>query len=288
MAVNLNLDLLNEGLDDIADKRTLSMTFILSEQRKYFNVMIEKLNLINQELVGLKYVKEKSDENERKLNNLITIVVPALKDQCKRDTDLANAKIMERIEEIEKERLLENSHRRRLHLIINGVKMDTYPRGESEPTENIFRELLVNKLKLNQQYVGSMLLRDVHRLPKSAKSPNLPPPIIAAFVCQKHRNDVMSNAKELKGSDISIKSDLPMQLNTLRGKMLKIMKKLRKAGKKGRVVERTYLPVLQTFNVTTEKWDNIMDFDKRKPLQQALNPTLPAHISVIVNSVPDD
>jgi hypothetical protein len=196
------------------------------------------------------------------------------------------AKILERIEQIEKDKLLENAHSRRRHLIANGVPMGVYPRGESEPTEQIFRDLLVNQLKLDRNYVNSMLFRDVHRLPKSNRYDG-PPPIIAAFICQLHRNDVIANAKNLKGTPISLKSDLPRQLNELRGLMLKTKYRLKDAGCNVRMVERSYFPCLQFYKESTSRWENIMEFKKDVPLSVALRPTLREDLAHLITAQPE-
>ena len=280
MAVALNLVKVSESLDDVKDKRSVTLSLILTEQRIHFNRLVDALGSINTELANLKTVTEKVNQNEEKLDNLINNVIPEIKLKIDRSVGLMEARILERIEIIEKDKLLENAHSRRRHLIVNGVGMKRYARGETEPTEQIFRELMVNQLKLDPNYVKEMLFRDVHRLPKS-KDYDGPPPIIAAFICQQHRNDVLSNAKNLAGTDISLKSDLPRQLNVLRGLMLKTKYRLKNQDPncKVRLVERTYLPVLQKLNVNTDKWDIIMEFKKNVPLHVALKPTLPAHMA---------
>ena len=273
MALPLNLPQLSETLDDIPDKRSVKLTDILVEQRKCYNRMIQALNAINTELVSLKSVKEKCDKNEETLDDLVKNVVPEIKRKIDHDIELLRAKLLERIEAIEKERLLENAHRRRLHIIANGVPQREVQVGQSEPTEQVFRDLLKVNLKLPEDDVKKIVFRDVHRLPGSKKHKG-PPPIIAAFICQRERNDVLAAAKELKGTDMSLKSDLPKDLNELRGRMLteKYRLKTDEGITKVRLVERGYLPILQKFNEVTKKWDNIMTFDKTKPLLQALHP----------------
>ena len=272
----LNLVKADVSLGDVGDKRKISFADMLVEQRQMQNTLIDALNMINDRVETLQQVSEKCEENKVKVDNLLTKTIPELRGKIERDTQLMEARIMKRIDVIEKERLMENAHSRRLNLIINGVPMNTYPEGESEQTEVIVRELMINQLRMQPEYVNGMLLRDVHRLPRprttGRRGPPPPPPIIVAFLCQRWRNDCLSNAKYLKDSGISIKSDLPQQLNELRGKMLK--EKYRITGARVRLVERTYLPVLQEFNQQTQKWEHIMSFDKNLPLNAALNPVL--------------
>ena len=285
MAVNLNLVKADTTLSDVAqDKRQVKLVDILTENRQHYNSIVDALNLINTELANIKNLSEKVDQNEQKVDNLINVVVPNLHKKIEHQVSLMEAKLLERIEIIEKERLLENAHSRRRHLIVNGVEMKKYNRGESEPTEQIFRDLLVDKLKIDREYADKILFRDLHRLPPSNKF-NGPPPIIAAFLCQRDRNYVMSHAKNLKNTKISIKSDLPRQLNQLRGHMLDHMKDL-KVNHTVRLVERSYFPVLQRLNPTTERWETVMEFkhkDKDIPLDVALKPKLPAHLIRIID-----
>ena len=53
-----------------------------------------------------------------------------------------------------------------------------------------------------------------------------------------------------------------------------------------RLVERSYFPVLQRRNPTTERWETVMEFkhkDKDIPLDVALKPKLPAHLIRIID-----
>jgi hypothetical protein len=253
---------------------------MLIEQRVNFNKLIDAFTTVTTELEELKKVVTKVNENETKVNNLIEKTIPDLEARVKHDFNLMHAKLIERIDQLEKDKLMENAHSRRLHIICNGIPLQVMARGESEPTEQLFRQLLVQNLKMDPGYVNGMLFRDVHRLPKSNKHAG-PPPIIAAFLCQQHRNDVLSNAKELKNTNISLKSDLPKELNILRGKFLKERHRLVEAGHTVRVVERGYLPVLQKKG-DDDRWSNILTFDKTLPLQAALHPVLPLHLRELV------
>ena len=133
---------------------------------------------MNGEITKLRNSDEKTEHLDLKLANIQDRVIPDIKAQIVRTTGVLEAQILERISEIEKENLLGDSHRCRLHLIANGIPVQPVPRGQSEPTEAIFRKFLVESLKLEQGYVDSLLFRDLHRLPKSDRHDG-PPPIIA-------------------------------------------------------------------------------------------------------------
>ena len=97
---------------------------------------------------------------------------------------------------------------------------------------------------------------------KSKKSTG-PPPVIAAFICQKHRNDVLAAARNLQNTKFSIKSDLPKRLNTIRTQMLKVRSDLKKEGKVARLTERGYLPQLHVKG-DNNRWTLIYDVDGPK------------------------
>ena len=282
---DLNLVKRNTELDDIKDRRGLKLSDVLIEQRKNHNALIDALCSMNNEIVRIRD-SELTERHEAKLKDIQEKVIPEIKSQIVRSRSILEAKILERISAIEKENLLGESHRRRLHLIANGIPVQPMPQGQSEPTEAIVRRFLVDRLHLPQEFVDSIIFRDLHRLPKSNRHDG-PPPVIIAFCLMSQRNMVLANAKELKGTNISLKSDLPKQLNGLRNQMLQERKRLASTGLKVRVVERSYLPVLQQFNVTTNKWVNLMIFDKKQPLHEALNPVL-ANIDLPVIEIHGD
>ena len=58
------------------------------------------------------------------------------------------------------------------------------------------------------------------------------------------------------------------------------------AGYKARVVERSYLPVLQKYNRRSDKWDTVLSFDKSLPLAVALNPVLDQNLIPLVDLEP--
>ena len=165
MAINLNIVRADEQLSDITNPRDIKLVDILTEQRRNFNRMFDALSTINTELLAMKNIQAKVDENEQKIDNLINTVIPNMKTQFTRELGVMEAKIMERIDRLEKEKLMENAHSRRLHIIANGVTMQQgLAYGEQEDTEGVFRTLLVSKLKMDPAHVRMMLFRDCHRL----------------------------------------------------------------------------------------------------------------------------
>ena len=273
----LNLVARDVELGDIKEKNKISMVNVLKEQRTCFNSLVEALGSIANAVNKLSDMTQRTEFVETELKDIRERVIPEIKDSITRKCNVLEARLMERIGQLEKEKLLDEAHKRRLNLIVNGMNVKNVPRGQAEPTEQLVRELLVSKLKLSKEYVDGILFRDVHRLPKS-QGRDGPPPVIMAFVLQAQRNTCLANAKELKGTNISLKSDLPKQLNVLRSHMLTERTRLSGLGHVCRCVERGYLPTLQvkqTLNGTDTRWDTILSFNKKLSLDLALHPVLP-------------
>ena len=79
-------------------------------------------------------------------------------------------------------------------------------------------------------------------------------PIIVMFTQQYYRNFVMDKANLLRGSSISMKSDLPKEWDDIRNELLQKRRALINEGKIVRIVERSYKPILQV--KIGEKWTN--------------------------------
>ena len=282
--ITLNLQSRDVELDDINDKRDITMVKILKENRTCFNLLVHSLNLIATAVNKLSEVTQKTDAVETELNRIRDNVLPEITKSINSKCNLVKAQLLERIEELEKDKLLDEAHRRRLNLIVNGLPVQHVPRGQQEPTEQLVKEMMKNKLKLESDFVDSIVFRDCHRLPKS-RNHDGPPPVIMAFVMQAQRNKVLASAKNLKGTRLSLKSDLPKQLNTLRSTMLNEKNTLNGLGHECRVVERGYFPQLQIkkVNGTEFKWETILSFNKKLPLEIALNPVLPRLDVPVIN-----
>ena len=201
--------------------------------------------------------------------NIKETIIPGLKQNIIRNRQVAEAQLSEAFAEVGLQHEQLEGHGRRLNLVWNGreevlqsIITEFGGRREFENSEQLFRDFLVTSLKFDKAYVDSMLFRDVHRLPKGKRSRG-PPPVIVAFVCQKHRNDVLAAAKHLANTGFSIKSDLPKRLNDLRSDMLKERRELKQQGKVVRLVERNYLPILQEQNTISRKWAVIWDIKGR-------------------------
>lgn len=250
---------------------SLKISDAVHEARENHNVLVDAINLV---LLKLDSIEEKLDDKAsaevtESVRSIREDVVPNIRESIRKNRELSEAKLSVACDEQNLQHEQLEAHGRRLNIIWNGrdeVKQRVDIGGgrtrEYEDTESLFREFLVSSLKLTQQYVDQMILRDCHRLPKSKKSTG-PPPIIAAFICQRHRNDVLAAARNLQNTNFSIKSDLPKRLNTIRTQMLKVRSDLKKKGKVARLTERGYLPQLH-LKGDNDRWTLIYDVEGPK------------------------
>ena len=81
--------------------------------------------------------------------------------------------------------------------------------------------------------------------------------IIAKFMDWEGRTAIMNSLKLLKGTEISVQTDLPSNLFEKRNSLLVRRKALKAEGKQARVVERGADVVLQMRGNATEKWATV-------------------------------
>ena len=245
----------------------------IEDARSNHNTLVDALTTLSKQLddISAKLDATSNVEIVQDVTNIKENIIPELKRSITKNVQLTEAMVEETSDELGLQYEQLEAHGRRLNVIVNGcreqkerINLQGGGTREFEDTEQLFRDFLVNSLKFSPGYVNNIILRDCHRLPQKRGSAH-PPPIIAAFICQKHRNEVLSAAKHLKGTNLSIKSDLPKRLNTIRSSMLKVRADLKKEKKIVRLVERNYLPMLQQQD-SHKKWNTIYDVKGEKAL----------------------
>ena len=138
--ITLNLQPRDVELEDIPDKREISMVKILKENRTCYNLLLHSLNSIATAVNKLSDLTVKTEAVEAELKRIKDDVLPAITKSINTKCNLVEAKLLERIEELEKDKLLDEAHRRRLNLIVNGLPVKHVPRGQQEPTEQLVRK----------------------------------------------------------------------------------------------------------------------------------------------------
>ena len=244
----------------------------ITESRENHNILVNALNQISKQIEELSTKVDRADNTElsKTVDTIMKTTIPEIRNKADRNREVLEAKIVEAVEKASLKHEQLEAHGRRLNLIWNGrpeekIKAPTANGGsrEIEDTETLFRKFLVENLHFQSEYVDSIILRGIHRLPKNPKMKG-PPPIIIAFICMKHRNDVLAAAKELKDTPFSLKSDLPYELNKIRTEMLNEKRRLKNdENEVVRLVERNYLPVLQIRDKITKAWKSIMSIGQQ-------------------------
>ena len=156
--------------------------------------------------------------------------------QLRQDLNATNTRLSKCEELLEKAqaKITENeSHGRRLNLILGNV-----PEFNNENIRETLNRVFIDHLKIPRERAEGFILRDAHRLGKS-KQENPPIPgvtkprnIIMAFICQEDRNYVYGQAKNLKGSQISLRVDLVKEYAVIRDKLLIHRSEIRKFNEK--------------------------------------------------------
>lgn len=236
MAVTIENIVLPERADvqRLPKKNEITPTFLLLEQRKSHNAILDILEIVVSEV---KELKKQGSGNSKLLTKIEERVIPEVKQTL---TDNINS--------IAKNNTDLQGHGFRLNVICKGKEeVDGETRETPQQTEQQFKDVLSEKLGIEN--ADQIMFRAVHRLPKpkQGNGSNQPKPIIAAFLRQTDRDNVLSKAHLLRGTGISLQSHLPPKLNTIRNDMLKERRRLLNADntRKLRVVDKNFSPVLQ-------------------------------------------
>ena len=130
------------------------------------------------------------------------------------------------INQLRDKKLYMEVYQRRENLRFFGIK-------EEADMEEDAREVLVGFLKteLGMENADQIEFQRVHRVGKRVSSSGKPRQIIARFLKYPQREEVMSNARKLKGKNFGISPDLPSEILERRKKKMKQFKQAKKDGK---------------------------------------------------------
>ena len=256
------------------DKGKLLLEDVLTEFREGFNEIVDAINAINTVLKNVdKAISEGGDVinsigyHAESVRQLKEEALPELNLKIENSAKKVKSDVLVVVNENKGKITDLEGHSRRRNVIINGLDC-----ADEEIPEEVARDFLKEKLSIPAEEVDKFMFRDVHRLPKS-KNPDgtvnvtAKKPLILALLKQKDRNHIVSKAYTLKGTVFSLKTDLPKELNELRGRMLKERRRLLDIDPeyKVRVVERSFKPHLQVGdgyipNTTKTKWIDVKTF----------------------------
>ena len=120
-------------------------------------------------------------------------------------------------------------HHRKYNLIFKGLEC------EKDKCEEAITQLCQEKLDIQRK----IYFMNVHKMGKKGEL------VIARFARWEDRCEVLFSAKKLKGTNVTIQSDLPDSLRRRRSELAKRAKEMRDKGEIVRIVERSNSVVLQ-------------------------------------------
>ena len=145
------------------------------------------------------------------------------------------------INQLRDEKLYMEVYQRRENLRFFGIK-------EEADMEEDAREVLVGFLKteLGMENADQIEFQRVHRVGKRVSSSGKPRQIIARFLKYPQREEVMSNARKLKGKNFGISPDLPSEILERRKKKMSNLNKRKRTVRPLFSVERSQINCLLT------------------------------------------
>ena len=241
--------------DDKKLKHNISLTD--SEPRSEPDEVLTLLNMAEAVMPKLEQVLEKLDKVESKLEKLEDYVkavdkkVSDLRSKVERFESFRN-ETKKTIKDIEDGMNFANAERETFKKKLQEMKgqiyqlkdeklyMGVYQRlknlrffGIKEENEEDTREVLVDFLKteLGIGDAEDLEFQRAHRIGKQSSPTGKPRQIIARFLRYPDREEVMSNARKLKGKDVGISPDLPKEILERRKKKMHQFKKAKQDGK---------------------------------------------------------
>ena len=112
-----------------------------------------------------------------------------------------NKLLRDRVEKLESDAEYKTDHAFRLQLIAYNL-----PEVENENPFATIRGFYINDLKIPEERVNFIAMRDCHRLGK--RTPGKIRPMVVAFLMQPDRDSVLLHAKELRGTTLSLQPHL--------------------------------------------------------------------------------
>ena len=151
-----------------------------------------------------------------------------------------NEQLKRQVSDLEKDAEYKTSHAFRLQLVIYNLEEE-----ENENVWDVVRDFMVNNLRIQEQQVDHMPMRDMHRMGKKAE--NKVRPIVMAFLMQRDRDFTLKQAKNLRNTNLSLSPHLSSKMVDVKKGLLAIRKDI-KENHDRRILAfigyRSYRPVL--------------------------------------------
>lgn len=207
-----------------------------------------KLQLLLEKLVAVELKLEKLEKYVKSVDDKVSNFQTKIEcfESFKRETE---KKVMELDEGLNFANAERESFKAKLQVVQNQVNqlkdeklyMEVYHRRENlrffgieevageEDTKEVLVNFLTNELGIED--ASDMEFQRIHRVGKKITSSGKPREIIARFLRYPDREEVMSNAKKLKGKNFGISADLPKEIMERRRKKMQRFRKAKEEGK---------------------------------------------------------
>ena len=166
----------------------------------------EQIKIVNQ--TCLKWFEQLKTHVDKNSAEIVTI-----KEEVE-NLKLVNATLRDKIESLERNDEYKTDHAFRLQLVAYNIP-------EEDEKEDCFARMqffMRDNLGIDEAAVGQIPIRDTHRLGRKVEGKIRP--IVIAFIQQQHRDFVLSKAKNLQGTDLSLQPHLSKKLQEVKKALL--------------------------------------------------------------------
>ena len=221
--------------------------------------IIPRVGVIETRLNSIEEKLSTVDELERKCEDMSVIeeVLPRLGEIEDRVNEMEktmeeNSRLKKRIETLEETNLIEEYERKKENLVIYGLKGSEKP----EQTVAVVKTFMTDNLKLDPQWVSNLNLKAAIRLQGSGEGPT---PIRISFFYPSERDKCLRAGPNLKGTNMSIRTDLPRTLRVKRAGLANKGYRMKKDGecKLTRMREKGIDIWLDVKRTTSGDWERV-------------------------------
>jgi hypothetical protein len=196
---------------------------------------------------GFEKVSERVDKLSDKVE-VLEVDVDVVKQHQAKDHEKIE-RMEQELGELRRSLLLTQVYSRKYHLLLYGVEG-----FESTPVACIerVRKFATENLKLDEDFAKKLVIRNAHRLQKRDTGPT---PIIVVFLYWQQRNTFMRAGRNLAGTKMSVRTDLPPVLKQRRGQLASKAYKIRRdENVQARVQEKGIDVWVETRRTSAEPW----------------------------------
>ena len=236
-AINDNVNRITESIDKIIPRLGVIEARLTSVEERLdaatdLERNIECLEDVEQALPRIGTIEDRLTEIEEQLNDRV--------------------RLQKRVEDLEEQALWEELERKKQNLVVYGLEGSE----SSEETLGVTKTFMREKLKLDPKWVEEVQLKAAMRLQGNGKGPL---PIRITFMWPKDRDTCLRAGPSLKGTNLSLRTDLPRAMRVERAKLASDGYARKKRGEviKTRIREKGITLWLEVNEKEGEKWKPI-------------------------------